>query len=348
MNFIRESIFASALRAFSSAFLGILGALLSFGVFLTILSVTVFTPKDTPPPQHIFLNQPRPDGTLSQKMNDPALLRVNIGMIGTQSCNSELLDSLVLQIDQQFLPGQLKGILIYLNTPGGSAVDSYNMYITFKQLKERYKIPVYGFVDGLCASGGIFISAACDKMFSTPPSILGSVGVRMGPFFNFNTFLKNNGVDALNLSTKNKIHLDYFTPWTPDEQDFYKPLLNSLYQQFVDSVVDGRTPDGMTKKQYKDKLLDIGANIYISSEAVQYGFTNVPDATLGSALTALAEAAGIHDMQYRFVMAQYIPPFQLGGVQSLLKSGKLVHEHKLFNDGSTEIKNDQILALYPL
>jgi hypothetical protein len=222
------------------------------------------------------------------------------------------------------------------------------MYITFKQLKERYKIPVYGFVDGLCASGGIFISAACDKMFSTPPSILGSVGVRMGPFFNFNTFLKNNGVDALNLSTKNKIHLDYFTPWTPDEQDFYKPLLNSLYQQFVDSVVDGRTPDGMTKKQYKDKLLDIGANIYISSEAVQYGFTNVPDATLGSALTALAEAAGIHDMQYRFVMAQYIPPFQLGGVQSLLKSGKLVHEHKLFNDGSTEIKNDQILALYPL
>jgi len=348
MNFIRESIFSSALRAFSSAFLGIFGALLGFGVFFTLLSISIFSPKDAPPPRHVFQNQPRADGSLSNKIGDPTILRINIdGTIGSATCNSEILDSLILQIDQQFLPGQLKGVLIYLNTPGGSAIDSYNMYMTFKELKERLKIPVYGFVDGICASGGVFISASCDKVFSTPPSIIGSVGVRMGPYFNVNTFLKNNGVEALNLGTKNKIHLDPFTPWTPDDQEFFKPIIDGLYNQFVDAVVDGRTPGGMTKDQYRAKLKEIGANIYMSKDAVQYGFTNEPDATLYTSIDSLVKATGIQDNNYRVVMALYIPPFQLNGIQSVLRSGKIVHEHKLFGCETPEIKNDKILAMYP-
>ncbi|MBM3194536.1 MAG: S49 family peptidase [Chlamydiae bacterium] len=348
MNFIRESIFASALRAFSSAFLGILGALLGFGVFFTLMSITVLPSKDTPPPRHVFYNQPRADGTLSNKISDPTFLRINIdGTIGTAGCNTETLNSLIIQIDQMIPPGQLKGILVYLNTPGGSAIDSYNMYMSIKELKQKLKIPVYGFVDGMCASGGVFISSACDKMFSTPPSILGSVGVRMGPYFNFTTLLKNYGVDSLNISTKNKIHLDPFTPWTPNEQDFFKPVLDGLYNQFVDAVVDGRTPDGMTKEQYRSKLLDIGANIYMSQDAVQYGFTNDPNATLSIALKALTEAAGIQDMNYRFVMASYVAPFNLGGVQSMLTKGKIVHEHRLAGDNVQEIQNDRFLAIYP-
>jgi protease-4 len=348
MNFIRESIFSSALRAFSSAFLGIFGALLGLGVFFTILSITLFSPKDTPPPSYVFQNQPRADGTLSNKITDPILLRINVdNVIGTPSCNDDLLNSLILQMDQQFMPGQLKGILIYFNTPGGSAIDSYNMYISLKQLKERLKIPVYGFVDGMCASGGIFISGACDKMFSTPPSVLGSVGVRLGPFFNFNTLLNNYGVQALNLSTKNKIHLDYFTPWTSEDQDFFKPLMDGMYNQFLDAVVEGRTPEGMTKDQYKAKLVEIGANIYLSKDAVGYGFTNEPEATLSSSLSALVQAAGIQDNNYRFLKALYIPPFQLSGIQSVLQSGKVVHELKLAGHEIPDIKNDKLLAMYP-
>lgn len=348
MNFIRESIFSSALRAFSSAFLGIFGALLGLGVFFTVLSITIFSPKDTPPPIHIFQNQPRANGTFSNKITDPTILRINVdGTIGTANCNSDLLDSLIIQVEQQFLPGQLKGILLYLNTPGGGAIDSYNMYKTLKHFKEKLQIPVYGFVDGICASGGIFLSAACDKVFSTPPSLLGSLGVRMGPFFNFNTLLNNYGVAALNLGTKNKIHLDPFTPWTPEDQQFFKPVIDGLYNQFVEAVVEGRTPEGMTKEQYKSKLLDIGADIFMSKDAVQYGFTNEPDATLSGSIQALVQAAGIQDNNYRLVMALYIPPFQLSGIQSIFQSGKIVLEHKFNGSEHPEIRNDRFLALFP-
>jgi hypothetical protein len=85
----------------------------------------------------------------------------------------------------------------------------------------------------------------------------------------------------------------------------------------------------------------------MSKDAVQYGFTNEPDATLYTSIDSLVKAAGIQDNNYRVVMALYIPPFQLNGIQSVLRSGKLVHEHKLFGSETPEIKNDKILAMYP-
>ncbi|MFZ4772368.1 MAG: S49 family peptidase [Chlamydiia bacterium] len=347
MNFIRESIFASALRAFSSAFLGIIGGLLGFGFFITLFTIAFFPAKDTPPPKYMLVNQPRADGTLSAKMHEPTILRINVdSMIGGPTVNADLFDSLLLQIDQQIPHDQLKAILIYFDTPGGSAVDSYRIFSALKTVKARYKIPVYGYVEGLCASGGIYISAACDKMFSSPPSILGSVGVRMGPFFNVYDLLKTHGVDAANISTKNKIHMDPFTPWKPDEQDYFKPIMDELYTQFVGDVVDGRCPEGMTKEDYKAKLLDIGANVYTSKDAVQYGYTNEPNASLSSTIEALALAAGITDQNYRVLSAMYMPPFQLGGVQSFFKTGKITVDHRLNGDETPTLKNDHILMLY--
>jgi protease-4 len=348
MNFIRESIFSSAMRAFSAAFLGIIGALVGLFVFITFVSVAFLPPKDTPPNRFQLINQPRADGKLSTNVTDPIILQIDIdGTIGTPSLNSDLFRSLLTQITEQIPAEQLKGILVYFNTPGGSATDSYTMYMDLKNFKQMMQVPVFGFVDGMCASGGVFISAACDQMYSTPPSILGSVGVRMGPFFNVNTLFKTYGVSALTLATKNKVHLDPFTEWTPEEQDFYKPVLDGLYAQFVDCVVDGRCPQNLTKEAYKQKLLDVGANIYMSKDAVDFGFTNVGDASRESALSALTKQANITDMNYRVLKAQFIAPFQLGGMQSLLQEGKIVHEIRLNNDAAAQIKNDKFLAIYP-
>lgn len=169
----------------------------------------------------------------------------------------------------------------------------------------------------------------------------------MGPFFNVSSLLKTYGVDAANISTKNKIHMDPYTPWSPNETDFFKPMIDEMYAQFVDSVVDGRCPQGMSKEDYKAKLLEVGANIFTSKAAVAFGFTDDPNATLTSTLEALVTAAEITDSNYRFVSAAFITPFKFGGMKSFFEKGTVTVEHKLHGDRQESMKHDQVLALYP-
>src|SRR5690606_22323692 len=115
-------------------------------------------------------------------------LQINVhGVIGdaksgidTKMAQNILLDSRT----GDFKNERGKGILLHMNTPGGTVVDSDNIYRMLKTYKERYKVPVFAFVDGLCASGGMYISCAADKVYAGPASIIGSVGVIIGPFFN--------------------------------------------------------------------------------------------------------------------------------------------------------------------
>ena len=67
--------------------------------------------------------------------------------------------------------------------PGGAADDSVGIYRALCEYKKKYNVPIYAFVDGLCASGGMYIACAADKIYATPSSVIGSVGVIMGPLF---------------------------------------------------------------------------------------------------------------------------------------------------------------------
>lgn len=133
------------------------------------------------------------------------------------------------------------GIIIRINSPGGSPVQAGYINDEIKRLKaEHPDIPVYAVISDICASGGYYIAAATDKIYANKASIVGSIGVIMAGF-GFVEALEKLGVERRLLTAgSNKGFLDPFSPLKNDEVSHISTLLNDVHQQFIDVVVEGR------------------------------------------------------------------------------------------------------------
>ena len=134
-----------------------------------------------------------------------------------------------------------KGLILAINSPGGSPVQSgiiNNEILRYKALNPE--IPVYAVVEDVCASGGYYIAVAADKIFVDKASIVGSIGVIMNGF-GFDKAIESIGIERrLITSGKNKAILDPFMPEDPIQKDFVQELLNEVHNQFIDVVKKGR------------------------------------------------------------------------------------------------------------
>lgn len=344
MDFVRESIFSSSIRAFLKWFFGTLGTVVGMIVIFILGSTLFFQPADSPllfKPQ-IVLNG---KGNLSHFQQISTLLKINIhGVIGDE-ISSSYFDRLLYEAEKSIFPQQVKGILISFSTPGGTVTDSFNIYQSLKQWKESKNIPVYGFIDGMNCSGGLYISSVCDKIFATPPSLVGSLGVRMGPFFNFSSLLKQYGISVATLSTKNKVHLDPFTPWKPEEEKIYDPILNSFYEQFLQAVVQGRTPEGMSQEQYSQELRNIGAAVFDAATGVRYGYVDEPNASYFTAIQALADHLTLENYQVIQMELIHTYPSFLSGISSLFQDRVIKHEHYLGSSSLERLSKERYFYL---
>ncbi len=286
----RESIFFSTLRALFTAF----GALI--GVFLAIF-VAIFTLSslsdgvDTPDKSTLTVSA---DANGKRKLltsTAPVILRVNLhGVIGELNLTEEKFTNMLLDSREGALDkDRVKGILLHINSPGGLATDSSAIYHVLKEYKEKYQVPLYAYVDGLCASGGMYIACAADKIYATNDSIIGSVGVRMGPAFNVSKVMDTIGVDALTLTEgKDKDLLNPFRPWKEGEEAPLKDIMAKEYEQFVDVVTAARP------QLSRDELLNTyGARVYVSGEAQTLGYIDFADSSYNECLKSLVEASGI-------------------------------------------------------
>lgn len=134
-----------------------------------------------------------------------------------------------------------KGVVLNINSPGGSPVQANYVYQEILRLKKKHPdIPIYAVVSDVCASGGYYIAAAADKIFVNQGSIIGSIGVIMNGF-GFVDVLKKVGVERrLFTAGKHKALLDPFSPVKPDEVQHMQTLLDEVHQQFIDAVKKGR------------------------------------------------------------------------------------------------------------
>ena len=210
--------------------------------------------------------------------------------------------------------------------------------------KKTYNVPIYAFVDGLCASGGMYICSAADKIYATSPSIIGSVGVILGPSFNFSEAMEKIGVQACTITQgKDKDMLNPFRPWVPGEQQSLMDITHSLYMQFVDIVVSGR------KELDKDKLInEYGAQVYVADQAHEYGYIDVPDTSYSVALKDLVTTAGIAEPQAYQVVQLEMPSSLLQSLiqsKSALFTGKLTHVFQIAPGMSSELSG-KFLYLY--
>ena len=143
-----------------------------------------------------------------------------------------------------------KGIILHANSPGGSPVQSHYIYSEIRSIKKQNpKLPIYAVVGDVCASGCYYIASASDKIFVSPASLIGSIGVLMDGF-GFVDGMKNLGIERrLITAGTHKAMLDPFSPSKPEETTYIQNLINQVHQQFITAVKEGRgnrlkeTPD---------------------------------------------------------------------------------------------------------
>jgi protease IV len=290
MNYTNESIFISALRGLVKSLFVVIG--IAIGIFCIVLGLSLI-PNNLEMPEKSEMKISA-DANWDRKLlssSTPVLLKIDIeGVIGTLDLQGEKFKNLLLDSRSGVLAkDRVKGILLYVNTPGGTATDSSTIYHLLKAYKEKYSVPIFAFVDGMCASGGMYISSSADQIYATPDSIVGSVGVRLGPTFNFSQAMEKIGVGSLTLTEgKNKDALNPFRPWKEGEAQPLQAALADEYNQFVGVVTQSR------KQLDKNKLInEYGANVFAASKAMQLGYIDHVTADYNEALTALAKAANI-------------------------------------------------------
>ncbi len=134
-----------------------------------------------------------------------------------------------------------RGVILRINSPGGSPVQAGNINTEIRRLRERYPdVPLYAVVEDICASGGYYVAVAADRIYVDKASIVGSIGVLMDGF-GFTGTMDKLGVDRRLLTAgENKGFLDPFSPVDPAQREYAKKMLGEIHQQFIDVVRQGR------------------------------------------------------------------------------------------------------------
>ncbi|MGR9114436.1 MAG: signal peptide peptidase SppA [Gammaproteobacteria bacterium] len=162
-----------------------------------------------------------------------------------------------------------KGIILHINSPGGSPVQSDYVYNEIRRLKKDHpELPVISVVSDICASGGYYIASAADKIYVNQASIIGSIGVVMNGF-GFVDVLDKLGVERRLLTAgAHKAMLDPFSPTNEAETRHMQRLLNQVHSQFINAVRTGR---GERLKENEEMFSGL---VWTGKEGVELGLAD--------------------------------------------------------------------------
>ncbi len=134
-----------------------------------------------------------------------------------------------------------KAVLLNINSPGGSPVQSNMVYQEIRRLRQLHpEKKVYAAITDMGASGAYYIASAADEIYAEPASIVGSIGV-ISPGFGFTGLMEKLGIERRVVSSgKDKAMLDPFSPVNPEEAEHFQSLLTEVHQQFIAAVKLGR------------------------------------------------------------------------------------------------------------
>ena len=159
-------------------------------------------------------------------------------------------DNIIPSLQDAFKDKDTKGVILRINSPGGSPVQAGQINDEIHRLRSKYPaIPLYVVAGDICASGGYYVAAAADKIFVDKATLIGSIGVLMDGF-GFTGTMEKLGVERrLITAGSNKGFMDPYSAVRPDQQAYAKQMLAQIHQQFINVVKQGRgkrlkeTPD---------------------------------------------------------------------------------------------------------
>lgn len=201
----------------------------------------------------------------SRSGSHTALVEVK-GMIADDEPASA--DNVVGALKAAFEDAGTKGIILRINSPGGSPVQSGYIYDEIHRLRDKHPdIKVYAVISDLGASGAYYIASAADQIYADKASLVGSIGVTAATF-GFVGTMEKLGVDRrVYTSGEHKAFLDPFQPPKTDETQFWQGVLDTTHKQFIDSVKKGRG-DRLKDKDHPELFSGL---IWSGEQALQLG-----------------------------------------------------------------------------
>jgi protease-4 len=299
---MRNSLITASIRSFLLTLFGVIGV--CFGLIISLMLISLISSSSSEPERlyNVTIAANAEGDRTVKSSKTPVILKLNImGPIGAENLNMHTVRQQLIESREGDLKNdRVKAVLVHIESPGGTVTDSDGIYRALLWYKKKFNVPVYVFVDGLCASGGMYIAAAGDKVFATNSSLIGSIGVVSPPFFNVVDLMGKLGVLSETITAgKDKDSMNPFRPWKPDEDANIKKLITNFYDQFVDIIVTNRT------RVNREKLVqEYGAHIFPAPEAKEIGFIDEDNSSLFEVIKLLAREISIDNDYYQVVELQ--------------------------------------------
>lgn len=174
------------------------------------------------------------------RMGRPHTALVSIdGLIapGTEASAENVLAGLRKALED----GNTAGVILEVNSPGGSPVQAGEMYDEIMRLRKAHPdTPIYAVIADVGASGGYYVAAAAERIYANRASIIGSIGVIAGGFGFVDSLDKLGMERRIYTAGENKDFLDPFSPVEPEHIQHLQGMLQDIHQQFITAVRDGR------------------------------------------------------------------------------------------------------------
>jgi protease-4 len=150
-------------------------------------------------------------------------------------------ENIVAALQAAFKNKGTQGVVLRINSPGGSPVQAGEINDEIRRLRTLYPaIPVYAVVEEMCASGAYYVAVATDRIYVDKASLIGSIGVIIDSF-GFVGAMDKLGIERRALTAgENKDFLDPFAPLTPQQKDYAQRMIDEIHQQFIAAVKAGR------------------------------------------------------------------------------------------------------------
>ena len=214
------------------------------------------------------------------KQNSILLLRIE------DIITNELSKQFMSQVRNYAKKDRIKGVLIRVNSPGGTVGASQEINSAILEIRQRYKKPVYVSGGDVVASGAVYSIMSADKIFTNPGTLFGSIGVLM-QFSNMSELIRWAKMDIYNLKAGEfKDSGSPFRKMTLRERELFEELMDSTLEQFKEAISVGRKIDMKAVEEFADGRIFSGAN------ALEYNLVDVLG-NFNEAIREIGEKTGL-------------------------------------------------------
>lgn len=235
-----------------------------FGLFILVLFSWVFSDES--------------DGVLGSGGEKIAVIELKEEIISSEE--------IVRQFKKYRENKSIRAIVFRVESPGGGVAASQEIYEEVKKTRDAGR-PVVVSMGSVAASGGYYVSCAATRIVANPGTLTGSIGV-ISHFLNFEPLMKKIGVEETTMKTgKFKDIGSPFRKTTEEDKRYFHMVLNDVYDQFVDAIVEERDLEREQVLKYAD------GRVFTGRQAMKYGFVDTLG-TMEDAVSIAAELGGVH------------------------------------------------------